>query len=183
MKHIPIIVLLIPLYLNAQVSNNQVEINIQKQIDSGGLVQMTGQRAKVGYKWKKQIAPVTLMFLAGIADAFTETISHNYKGFKKVFPGANDQIFDPGLSFRRKYQNNDPAQGEKFFGSKSFLVWTTDAYHAGRFAQHLFMAGAVTLKITGRRQKWWVYGSEILGYWIVNRIAFTAVFGYFQSKR
>ena len=138
---------------------------------------------KTGLQVKKQIPAIALVFLAGCADGFTETISHNYKGFKKVFPEANDQFFDPGLSFRRKYANNDPAQGAKFPGSTTWLVWTTDAYHASRFANHLFLSGALVLKITGQRQKWWVYGIEGAGYWLINRIGFTIIYGYFQNRR
>lgn len=147
------------------------------------LLLITGQGQKANFKIRSQILPVSLVFLAGVSDGFTETISHNYKGFKNVFPKANDRIFDPGLSYVRKYRNGDREQGARFPGSKTYLVWTTDAYHASRFAQHLFLAGAFALKITEGKQRWWVYLAQGLGYWLVNRAAFAMTFNYFQSKR
>lgn len=32
-------------------------------------------------------------------------------------------------SSKYKYKNGDPKQGPKFFGSTTFLVWTTDGWH------------------------------------------------------
>lgn len=37
--------------------------------------------------------------------------------------------FDKDKSWRNKYKNGDPKQGEKFFGSTTFLVWLTDGWH------------------------------------------------------
>lgn len=125
---------------------------------------------------RKQIAPAVMVFAAGMADGFVETISHNYKGFKRAFPGAKDYWFDPGMSFRNKYKNSDPKQGAKFPGSTGPLVFLTDGYHAGRFAEHLFLAGAFAVKITQQKQRWWYYLAEGAAYWIVNRIGFYAVY-------
>lgn len=37
--------------------------------------------------------------------------------------------WNPNISWKNKYKNNDPTQGPKFFGSTTFLVWLTDAWH------------------------------------------------------
>jgi hypothetical protein len=37
------------------------------------------------------------------------------------------------LSYSNKYKNGDKSQGEKFFGSTTFLVWLTDGWHLLKF--------------------------------------------------
>lgn len=147
------------------------------------VVLYTGRCAGQSFRWKSQIAPASFVFLAGISDGLVETISHNYAGFKKVFPGANNQFYAPGMSFRNKYKGGIRENGARFPGSTNVLVFTTDGYHLGRFTEHLFLAGAFALKITEGKQRWWVYIVQGLGYWFVNRAGFAMTFNYFQSKR
>jgi hypothetical protein len=131
------------------------------------------------FKLKEQIAPAVMMFFAGAADGLNQVISFKYESFKKAFPGVNNTFWSPKVSYRNKYKNNDPRQGAKFFGSTTFLVWTTDAYHSTRFAEHLFMVGAVAVKFTQQKKKWYYYLAEAAGYWIVNRTGFAAVYNSF----
>lgn len=37
--------------------------------------------------------------------------------------------YDPRISWKLKYKNQDQEQGPAFFGSTTFLVWITDAWH------------------------------------------------------
>lgn len=46
------------------------------------------------------------------------------------------QWWNKNYSWRNKWKNGDPEQGEKFFGSSTFLVWLTDGWH---FFQMLFL--------------------------------------------
>lgn len=70
---------------------------------------------------------ISLLFLicASIAWAVIDTLSHHY--FVSVFNGLDRMFWNPEISWKNKYKENlrDP----KFFGSTSFLVWTTDAFH------------------------------------------------------
>jgi len=134
---------------------------------------------KYEFRVREHVAPAVLMFLAGAADGLNQAISYRYSSFKKAFPGVNDVFWSPKISYRNKYKNHDPTQGAKFFGSTSFLVWTTDGYHATRFAEHLFMVGAVTVKLTQQRKKWYYYVAEAAGYWVINRAGFAVVYNSF----
>ena len=52
-------------------------------------------------KWridKNKIITGSLVFVAGSAKGFNETLQFNYKIFEKTFPGANKQWFDPKVS-------------------------------------------------------------------------------------
>ena len=135
---------------------------------------------------KKRIANYaitgTLTLLSGASDGLNQALMYQYKGFKKVFPHANDQFWKPSKSGANKYKNGDPKQGPRFPGSKTWLVFVTDGYHLTRFADHFFMTGAVVFKITGyEKKKWYVYLLEAASYWLVNRAGFCLVYNRFIS--
>ncbi len=44
--------------------------------------------------------------------------------------------WNPDESWKLKWKNGDHLQGERFFGSSTFLVFLTDGWH---FFQHLFL--------------------------------------------
>jgi hypothetical protein len=122
----------------------------------------------------------TMVLLAGASDGVNQALMYQYGGFKKIFPHATDQFWKPSKSGANKYKNGDPNQGARFPGSKTWLVFLTDGYHLTRFADHLFMAGAVTFKISGyEKKKWYVYLLEAAGYWLVNRAGFCLTYNQF----
>lgn len=92
------------------------------------------------------------MVVAGMADGTNEEISHHYKDFKKVFPNANDQYWDPKISWRNKYKNGDVTQGPRYFGSTTFLVWTTDGYHMTRFVKNTMIVTSIGLGVRQKRK-------------------------------
>ena len=122
----------------------------------------------------------TMVMLAGAADGVNQALMYQYDGFKKVFPRANDRFWKPSLSGANKYKNGDPGQGAAFPGSRTWLVFLTDGYHLTRFADHLFMSGAIAVKIVGfEKKKWYVYLLEAAGYWLVNRAGFCLTYNRF----
>jgi len=68
---------------------------------------------------------IILLVISAISKAIMDVISFKYKEsiFKKW------EWFDPSISCNNKYKNKDPEKGPLFFGSTTFLVWTTDAWH------------------------------------------------------
>ena len=184
-KHLLILLVLAPLTLFSQ-SESVVAGNPAKKLDAQCVVGANNNIpikadavVRNKFRLKEHIAPAVLMFFAGAADGLNQVVSYKYVAFKKVFPGVNDVFWSPKVSYRNKYKNHDPAQGQKFFGSTTFLVWTTDAYHSTRFAEHLFMVGAVAVKITQQKRKWYYYLAEAAAYWIVNRAGFAVVYDRF----
>lgn len=122
----------------------------------------------------------TLMLFSGAADGVNQALMYQYPGFKKVFPNANDHFWKPAMSGANKYKNGDPNQGARFPGSKTWLVFVTDGYHLTRFADHLFMSGAIAFKIAGyEKKKWYKYLMEAAGYWLVNRVGFCLTYNRF----
>lgn len=96
------------------------------------------QPAQSQIKLKQYILPGTTMFLSGMLDGTVESINYHYEnGFKREIKDADDQFWNPELSWKNKYKNGDPAQGPRFYGSTSALVFTTDAYHALRTSKNV----------------------------------------------
>ena len=74
---------------------------------------------------------LSLLFiiLAAILNAAMDILSYRYD--LSVFSKYTrlKQFTIPALSWQNKWKNGDRKQGERFFGSSTFLVWTTDAWH------------------------------------------------------
>lgn len=77
---------------------------------------------------------IILIILAAIFYSIQWTLQFHYN--ESWFVRLNPNFWNPIISWVNKYKNNDPKQGEKFFGSTTFLTWTTDGFH---FFQMLFL--------------------------------------------
>jgi hypothetical protein len=71
-----------------------------------------------------------------------------------------------------KWKNGNPDDGEKFFGSSTFLVWLTDGWHFWQMIYlNCLMIGFWLLPFEGR-QWFWVL-AFIIGFKIVFEIFYT----------
>jgi len=75
---------------------------------------------------------IILLCCAGVCWAVMQTLIFHYE--VSVFKNAKRfrrTFWDPNYSYVNKFKNNSPNQPfiPKFFGSTTFLVWTTDAWH------------------------------------------------------
>ena len=69
------------------------------------------------------------IILAGICNAIMDIIQFKFQASIFIkFPKIK-QWSDPQLSWKNKWKNGDPGQGEKFPGSSTIFVWTTDLWH------------------------------------------------------
>jgi hypothetical protein len=76
------------------------------------------------------IISAVLLFIAGLSNGIMDTLQFHYS--QSIFP-ADSEFWNPALSWRNKWAQVD---GElispltpRYFGSSTFLVWTTDAWH------------------------------------------------------
>lgn len=111
------------------------------------------------------------MLLSGMIDGTIESMVWHYEdGFKQRCPNANDQFWNPAVSWTNKYKNHDPAQGAKFFGSTNLFVYTTDSYHMLRAASRtlngvtlaFYINQSVHEKEMTRKQRWLRIGRDFL---------------------
>jgi hypothetical protein len=117
---------------------------------------------------------LVLVILAGIMNAVMDVISIRYNtSIFKYLPKKWNYFFNPSLSWRNKWKNGDPFKGEKFFGSSTFLVFTTDAWHLSKTIMLLlFMIAIIN----------YVPLVSIYVDWIIYYIMFGITFELFFSK-
>lgn len=111
------------------------------------------------------------MLLSGMMDGTVESITWHYEdGFKLRCPKANDHFWNPAVSWKNKYKNDDPAQGQKFPGSTNLFVFTTDAYHMLRASSRTIDGVTIACYLNesyrerelSRKKKWLRIGADFL---------------------
>ena len=116
-----------------------------------------------------------LVILSAILNAVMDTLNARYSTsllYNNKWPKFN-QFTDPALSWKNKWKNGNRTQGERFFGSSTFLVWTTDAWHLSKTLMLLCFSIAIV-----------TYSPIIhpiidaVTYWLI----FGAIFELFWSK-
>lgn len=123
-----------------------------------------------------------LLFLAGAAKGFNETLQFNYSGFHAVFPKANAQWFWPTYSFKNKYKEGDPSKGAKFPLSTSLLVMVTDQYHMNNFIQKASFTSAIVIKVGERRKPLRHYLYDLIYYTSCYQLGFGSVYYTFKNR-
>jgi hypothetical protein len=71
------------------------------------------------------------IFLAAICKAICDTLQFHF--YNSVFKNKDIYFWHPNFSWKNKYKNRDAKQGEAFFGSTTFAVLFTDAWHLFQF--------------------------------------------------
>ena len=115
-----------------------------------------------------------------MSNGFNQAIEHHSYGLGNPY-------VDISLSYKRKYK--DYAAGnlnEAYFGSKTFLVWTTDAFHLSNTLEKGFLITGVTfdvwdlkseLKKYEKKDRWKVIVfKKILFPLLIQNLAFEATF-------
>lgn len=104
----------------------------------------------------KQRTPTYIgMFASGMADGLSENLKWKYHRFQTTFPNANPQYWNPYDSWDNKWKNGDPLQGERFFGSSTFLAWTTDGYHFYNTTSRFLMRASFIINLRQIRNYNW----------------------------
>lgn len=102
---------------------------------------------------KRDIFAASTAFFASSFEGTAETLKWHYDEFENALPETDPEYWNPELSWKNKYADGTPESGPKYFGSTTFLAWTTDGYHLMRTSRNL-MFGA-TLFLTPRKDFDW----------------------------
>lgn len=96
------------------------------------------------------IVTLSLVAVSGFAKAIQDTLTFHFSS--SVF--KNLPAWNPILSWRNKWKNGDPLQGERFLGSSTVFVFVTDPWHLAQFirinclfASMLFIPEQVLLSV------------------------------------
>lgn len=99
-------------------------------------------------------------------------------GDKLAFHNTSNNSFYGQNSWKNKYKNHDPAQGETFIGK--YFVFLTDGFHMAKMFQHLFIFSSfpILLCIDTATYDWWGYLLVALGAWIIRGIGFNIIYHF-----
>jgi hypothetical protein len=125
----------------------------------------------------------SLVFTAGAARGFNETLVHHWKGFHHIFPDANAQWFNPEISWRNKYEDGNPDGKERFPLSTSVLVMFTDQYHLNNFINRAAWTSTLVLKICEGKKPFIHYVYDFIYYTICNLLGFSITYYPFAAYR
>jgi hypothetical protein len=137
-------------------------------------------------KWKitsNHLITGGLVFLAGAAKGFNETLQFHWKEFHRQFPHANPQWYNPAISWRNKYKNGDAAQGPKSFLSTSVLIMFTDQYHLNNFINKMSWGTALVVKLGEGKKPLKHYLLDFLYYAVCNQAGFATTYYPFSKYK
>ena len=126
-------------------------------------------------EWRSEVLPVTTMFLAGALNGVNQDLLFHYHEFQSTFPNANPEFWDPSISWRNKYKNGDPAQGEAFPGSSTIFAAATDGYHATVAGRNLMITTSICL--SPQTKGWKPFVKRTLLYSLSYGLGFELVYG------
>lgn len=110
-------------------------------------------------------------FLAGFANGVMDTLVFHYSTSK--FSNLDPLYWNPSLSWRNKYKDQDPAKGPKFWGSTTFLVWVTDGWHLAKMLYLAFQRTSIVLVLVSFISwQWWLYLIVWMGISLVQSAGF-----------
>ena len=91
---------------------------------------------------------IILIIVFGISKAICDISESGF--YTSRLKNLDPQYWDKHKSWRNKWKGGVAANGEKFFGSSTFLVWTTDAWHLfnGLSYLSLFCIAVLTVIMT-----------------------------------
>lgn len=89
---------------------------------------------------------IIFIVLASICKAIKDTLNFHYEN--SVFRNCNAKYWNPAISWQNKYRTPQSYfeiknRKAKFFGSTTFLVFLTDAWHLFDFLQTIFFIVAI----------------------------------------
>ena len=122
---------------------------------------------------------LSCIILAGISNAIMDKISFHYDN--SIFKNTSiEQWANPKLSWKNKWKNGDRKNGERFIGSSTIFVWTTDLWHLAKsFMITFFCLGIVFYQPFIDIGISWL---NLIIDFIIYKTTFSLVFELFFSK-
>jgi hypothetical protein len=122
------------------------------------------------------VLALILVILSGIAEAVIDTLNFHY--YDSIFRSMNQFWWNPEWSWMNKY-SDVKSMSPRFFGSVTFLVWTTDAWHLFKsIRSSALWTGSCLAGAWCSSYHWSVFIGMIVAIVLLNRL----VFELFYSK-
>ena len=117
-----------------------------------------------------------LMFFAAACKGICDSLQFHYDtSFAAEY--ENEQFWNPQVSYKNKWEGGMKANGERFPGSSTVFVWTTDAWHLFQTVQYALIRLAVTLLLVlpfsiTREPRLWHSVAVYAALWVVQAAGF-----------
>ncbi len=124
-----------------------------------------------------------LFVCAAASNAVMDTLSFRYD--KSVFSRSPAMMnwSDPRISWKNKWKDGDPAQGEAFFLSSTALVAFTDAWHLFKSIAILCVLLAIMAPFTQAfKLHWGAWIAILAGMKLIYGIIFESLFTFFLIR-
>ena len=134
---------------------------------------------------RSRIALFTLLMLmlAATLNAVMDKLQFHYGKSTFARMESQQQWLNPQLSWRNKWLNGDPKQGEAFPLSSTALVATTDAWHLAKSLWIDCILLAIIAPFTGlARLRWWAWLLVFLGAKILYGVVFETFFAHALAR-
>lgn len=112
------------------------------------------------------IVPI-LIAIAGLSKAIQDKLMFHY--YQSVFSKWNETFWNPSISWRNKYKNYDPKQGQRFPLSTTLFVVFTDAWHLFDSIRNNSLMLSICLILCEGLEWWW---------YLIVFVLFKLVFGF-----
>ncbi len=143
---------------------------------SGGL-----QAQKRDNFWLKQGISATTMFASGWLSATNEVAWSDYRRYAARHPNANPKWANPKISYKNKYKDLSVDRTPKYFGSTTFLAWSTDRYHLTNTARNFLVAGNIGITMSlYEKPNWKQIGLQALSSWAAFAVGSGAAHKYYK---
>jgi hypothetical protein len=118
---------------------------------------------------KDHLPSAIFTFLGGASDGLRDASMFRMDRYGSFWNGK--------VSWLNKYRNRDPKQGPAYFGSTSFLVFTTDGPHLANFFTHQFNGLAYAYAPGDKNRKFGHVLLKVLAYNTVRQMGHSLVYG------
>jgi hypothetical protein len=126
----------------------------------------------------------TSWIIAAICNAVMDVLAFKYK--HSIFSSRNSYYWNPSISWRNKYKNKKVSSGSAFFGSTTFLVFTTDAWHLFQFLSNSFIIISMILLVivSYEFEHWYYYVSLFIPFKVIWGVTFELFYStIFRNKK
>jgi len=117
------------------------------------------------------------LIIAGISNAIMDVLKFKYND--SVFCTLKNQKWWDEFSWRNKYKNRRPEEGERFLGSTTIFVFVTDAWHFFQMVWRTSMTLAIIFAVFSTLNfSMWLFFSIF----IVSSCLYLGFFNLFYEK-
>lgn len=116
----------------------------------------------------KRIIRYSSFFVAGVSEGYMDVLNFHYDKFKSIHPKANNQYWNPQISWQNKYNSKIPF-------AKTAMVWTTDGWHLNKFIRNVGIFGGVCIPLEKGHKFTWYLKEGVICY-VINRAGFNLIY-------